>query len=331
MYKFENDFKKYLEMRKKVNGSYGNFYKSYMRFIDNALVNNSIQIGKPVKYNSYMVKNKKDVINIMDLYNNDLLFYEYNGEIERMFNDILSRYNINYKINKKILSANDINEITDQIVRTMNPIVINVWFYILKIVMYNHGVYIIQAKEYLDKYFNIFKKYYECILIKNEVDEDIIKKLRDLINNPFFKVKDFKSKEEYYKELVEYTKRHNNIIKEQEKKVVKVEHKKPEEKNIEPKKVDKHLINIEYFETKVVDDTKEEIKNYVDAYLPALCNVSTIPNIEEVLPSSYLNNYEDIMLAILEAFEQYCEDKKTCTMIDTHIYLEIKSRIKSLN
>ena len=37
------------------------------------------------------------------------------------------------------------------------------------------------------------------------------------------------------------------------------------------------------------------------------------------------------MLAILEAFEQYCEDKKTCTMIDTHIYLEIKSRIKSLN
>lgn len=331
MYKFENDFKKYLEMRKKVNGSYGNFYKSYMRFIDNALVNNSIQIGKPVKYNSYMVKNKKDVINIMDLYNNDLLCYEYNGEIERMFNDILSRYNINYKINKKILSANDINEITDNIVKTMNPIVINVWFYILKIVMYNHGVYIMQAKEYLDKCFNIFKKYYECILIKNEIDEDITKKLRDLINNPFFKVKDFKSKEEYYKELVEYTKRHNNIVKEQEKKVVKVEHKKPEEKNIEPKKVDKHLINIEHFETKVVDDTKEEIKNYVDAYLPALCDVSVIPNFEEVLPSSYLNNYEDIMLAILEAFEQYCEDKKTCTMIDTHIYLEIKSRIKSLN
>ena len=46
MYKFENDFKKYLEMRKKVNGSYGNFYKSYMRFIDNALVNNSLLLTK---------------------------------------------------------------------------------------------------------------------------------------------------------------------------------------------------------------------------------------------------------------------------------------------
>lgn len=332
--RYENDLWQFINIRNKNNSQYKKFKKNYYEFLKYINVKHNIirypNINTVLLFNGYF-NNKKSDFEFMfkSLVEADIGFDL--EEVNALVLDIANSQNVNKGLYKRVKNYKDIIDETKILISLKNLKALMVWLYVLNIELNLYLNRLTSIMKFVEETYKPFLNYYKLVTNKKTVPDDLVEEIIKFTTHSTFATinkninfgedekENLKSFLDYKIGFIDYTNKHNESLNHIN--VVKLETKKSEELK---KEVISVLAPYDINENSVKEDNKDDkiIKNYVDSYFEVLSSPLS-GNIENFLPNPSIGNYDKIMVALLEKYEEYLmklAKEGNCTMADNHIY-----------
>ncbi len=350
--KFEEDLYYYVKIRKKNRESFKKFPELYNSFISkNAFDYEELKTGKikfkyTNEFESYILNNSKELSSMLGILESfDSLNLRY---IKNIIVNYLITFRKPWTIISKINSKSNLMNVLISIINKEDIITKSIFEFAIKTYMLSAGNILKNKMEFIDKAYDDFNQYFNLTINKELISDELIDRISMLMMNQNFTIPSDTNDEKdpvtrllkYTADFANYTKFHNlTVTKNRELQATKEFEKTTNkmQKALIPSKNEANL------KTKVViddesialtnDDTsfnKEEVDNMVKSFLPSICTEDRCCVEDDMLPSKYDPNYNDIIIGLLKAYEEHTSNLEECTMKDFNKYNDLLIMVEQI-
>lgn len=351
--RYEEDLYYYVKIRKKNKKSFEKFLELYDSFMSkNIFDSEELKTGKikfkhTEQFESYISNNSKELSMILDILKSfDSLNLNY-------IKNIIVSYLINFNKTWTMISKIDSKSgLMDMLIGVMNgkDIIVKATFeFAIKTYILFKGQNLKNKMEFIDEAYDDFNQYFDLVVNKEFIPAELIDRISKLMMNKNFTIPSDVIDEKdpvlallkYTADFANYTEFHNLTVKKnRELQAIKKSeeatnnHKKipvSNESKVDSKKkpvIDRETIIFENDEASFFN--KEEVDNMVKSFLPGICAEDRCCVEDDMLPSKYDPNYNDIIIGLLKAYEEYTSNLERCTMKDFNKYNDLLIMVEQI-
>lgn len=344
-HKYEDDLYYYVKLKKKNKERFKTFPTLYDLFIQknvfscDELKTKRLNFKYTHEFETYVKDDFKDLSYMLDTFDTfGILNITYVKNIIISYLTAYKRPWINVsKINSKF-------ELIKLLLATMNQsdITIKAIYEIaIKTYVLIEGENIKKKMAFIENSCEDFNEYFNLIVNKKIIPDDLINKISWLMMMPEFKIPSGLNDDqnmtikllEYTHEFANYTHFHNLTVKKNKELQAIKEFEKANNNFKESLDFNKDEVVSEVksvtsekpiiFESDDALLNNEEVDNMVKSFLPGICADDRSSVEDDMLPSKYDPNYNDIIIGLFNAYEAYTTNKRPSTMADFNKYNDL--------
>lgn len=351
--RYEEDLEYFVKLKDKYNSIFENYDKSYDNFVSKNKFDTEekktgiIKCKRTNEFLLYAKNNCNELIIILDALIKFSFFKP--EDISTSIQIYLTTLNLTGLKIKKFNSRYDIIAALKKAVFESNFILITAFEWAIKSYVLSRGEKLKDRIKFINEAYPIFNQYYNLIINKEIVSDELIDEISKLMMNKNFTIPSdvIDDKDlvlallKYTADFANYTEFHNLTVKKNRElqatkdfeNAVNNYMKTPDSSKceIDSKKrsvIDKETIIFENDESSLFN--KEEVDNMVKSFLPGICAEDRCCVEDDMLPSKYDPNYNDIIIGLLKAYEEYTSNLERCTMKDFNKYNDLLIMVEQI-
>lgn len=350
--RYEEDLYYYVKIRKKNRESFIKFPELYDSFISkNHFDTEELKTGKikfkyTEQFESYILNNYKELSMILDILNSfDSLDLNY---LKKIIINYLITFNKPWKMISKIKSKSDLMNILIGVMNEKDIIVKAVFELAIKTYILFKAQNLKNKMKFIDKAYDDFNQYFNLFVNKELIPDELIDRISKLMIDEEFIIPSNVIDEKdpvlallkYTADFANYTEFHNLTVKKNKelqaiKDFEKATNNHKEIPGSNNSEIDSEIKTITSQEDIVFESdeallNKEEVGNMVKSFLPGICADDKCSIEDNMLPSKYDPNYNDIIIGLLKAYEEYISNSDRCTMRDFNKYNDLSIRVEQI-
>ena len=338
--RYEDDLKHFVDIWNHNKKMYKKFIEVYNKFLKAAKMEDEfLTYDSPYFLISYFNTEQNDIMFLFDSLKDADIGFDFK-EVNDLFYDLARKGKASFNY-ENINNSKELVNYINKLVLKQDLTLLAILFYVIKKVILKYKMRLESIMDFLSEAHEPFLQYYNLIVNRKHVPDDLIDKIFSLSMHSTFAIisknidfeegnveKNGVSFINYTTAFLNYTKEHNETLKR-----VSVFKAKPEQKIKKEKDVSISLTPTNEDCPNVKDKEKDKvINNYIDSYFSVISTFEG-SDLTGILPDSSITGYDEIMVGLLKRYEEYLDDLAKhgkCTMAKSNIYYTLDSIVYNI-